>query len=369
MDLDNRTLEVWLEKAPKESYPLEKVIDYYSLYKKLKDYLSANIHKEVTVGANLHKQDELLNDHGIGHIEKVIEKASKLVECKDCDLRPLEVYLLLCAIQLHDVGNIFGRDEHENKMQEIMLKANEACGRDDIERTLIRKIAQAHGGELRGVRDSKDKIGQTLGAKETLLEGEVRPQAIASVLRLADELADDKSRANITLLNEGNIPKKSEIFHAYASCLESVSLRHDENSVELQFHVPKKFTLKKFGKLDKEVYLLDEIYTRVMKMNLERIYCMRYCKKLIDIEQIVVRITFYSNFMDDNVFPPISFTLCDSGYPDAHKDGIYGLCDSLLDSDGNEINGEYVRNKIDGTTVLKETGSKKFIQRLKRVFK
>lgn len=369
MDLDNQTLEAWLEHPPKESYPLEKEIDYYTHYKKLKDYLIENVHKEVTAGANLENQDELLNDHGPDHIEKVIEKATNLVECNDCKLNPLETYLLLCAIQLHDVGNILGRENHEIKLQEIMLKAGEACGRDEIERILLRKIAQAHGGILRGVRDSKDKIGQTLEQNAEFEEGAARPRVIASILRFADELSDDKSRAYKTLQEIDKIPKRSQVFHAYASRLEAVKIKHDEKSVELLFYIPKDFTLKKFGKLEEEIYLLDEIYKRAMKMNLERIYCMQFCKKLIDIEKIVVRIMFYADFIDDEVFPPIDFTLCDSGYPEAHKDGIYGLCDSLFDSDGNKINGEYVRKEIVGTTGSILAGTKKIIQKIKRVFK
>ena len=309
------------------------------------------------------------------------QKASKLVEGEDCVLNALEVYLLLSAIQLHDVGNIYGRSGHENNIREIMLKADEACGRDDIERHLIGDIAEAHGGKAMGVRDIQDKIGQTLAPKATLLEDEVRPQIIASILRLADELADDKSRASRTLLNEGKIPKKSEIFHAYSSCLESVSIKPNENLVELTFNVPNAFTLRKFGKLDEELYLVDEIYNRTVKMHMERIYCMRFCKKILNIEQIMVSINFYSEQLDVRKHDPISYTLSESGYPVENEDGIYGLCDSLEDVDGNRIDGEYVKNKIadktegieiaektEGIKVVEEAGKPGITERLKSIF-
>ena len=102
MDLGNRTLDAWLKDAPKECYKREQAIDYYTHYKKLEDYLLENVHKEVTVGANLENQDELLNDHGPDHIKKGIEKATELVECNTCELNPREVYLLLSAISISE---------------------------------------------------------------------------------------------------------------------------------------------------------------------------------------------------------------------------------------------------------------------------
>jgi hypothetical protein len=347
MNLKNQTLEDWLYKAKDREYKFGKKINYFAHYTKLKDYLTANIHNDVTIGANLKNQNELLNDHGSSHIDKVIEKASNLVDCKGCRLTPLEIYILLSAIQLHDVGNLYGRTDHEIMLQEIMMKAGEACGRDEIERTLIRKIAQAHGGKARGLRDVDDTIGQ-LNPKVPLIDGEVSARAIASILRFADELSDDKSRANTTLLKEGKLPKRSEVFHAYATCLEAVLVKHDEHSVELHFRIPKDFLVHKFGKLDDEVYLLDEIYERVMKVHRERIYCMRYCRRLIEIDNISVHIDFFSNFIDDNLYPRLSLSLCDTGYPIMPINGIYDLCTSLIDGNRNKIDGAYVHNKITG---------------------
>jgi hypothetical protein len=272
---------------------------------------------------------------------------------------------------------MFGREGHVVSLQDVMRTAGEACGRDEIERILLRKIAQAHGGTLRGVRDSNDKIGLTLEPVVSFTEDDARPRVISSILRFADELSDDKKRAYKTLLEINKIPKKSQVFHAYATSLEAVTIKHDEKSVELRFFIHKDFTLEKFGKLEEEIYLLDEVYNRTMKINLGRIYCMQFCKKLIDIEKIVVEIRFYANFVDDELFPPINFTLCDSGYPETHRDGIYGLCDTLVDGDGNNIDGEYVRNKIyettdeatDETAGETESEPKSFFQKIKRVFK
>lgn len=342
MDLNNKTLDAWLKDAPVDAYRLGKKVDYYSLYIALKEYLERNVHSQVTLGAHLKDPDILINDHGTQHIETVIEKVTDLVCSADCKLSALEVYILLLCIQLHDVGNIFGRYDHEMNVDKIILEAENLCGRDTVEVMTVRSIAQAHGGE---VRNSKDKIS-LLNENEPLLDGVIRAQAIASLLRFADELSDDKRRASTKLLKENKIPKKSEVFHAYASCLDVVSINHKEKAVELYFKIPKEFATRHFGKINEEILLLDEIYNRVIKMHLERMYCMRFLKGIIDLEKIAVFIEFYDKFF--GVFRPISFEISESGYPSASADGIYSLCPSLIDETGNKINGEYVKNRIIG---------------------
>ena len=345
MDLKNRTLEDWLKDAPDAAYQYGKKIDFYSPYKTLKDYLKREVHSQVNLGANLKDPDILINDHGSDHVDAVIERATSLVCSETCELSPLEVFMLLVAIQLHDVGNIFGRYEHEINSDEILLEAEKLIGRDSVDRTIIRNIAQTHGGEIRGIGKKKDTIG-LIAENETLLDGHVRQRAIAGILRFADELADDKRRAYTTLLRENKIPKKSEVFHAYATCLDAVKIDHKEKYVELIFRIPKDFMLHKFGKMNETIYLLDEIYNRAVKIHLERIYFMRFCRDLIEINKIFVYIKFYDQYLE--VFKPITFELYESGYPEAGSDDIYGLCPSLKDEKGKKINGEYVRRKLTG---------------------
>ena len=71
------------------------------------------------------------------------------------------------------------------------------------------------------------------------------------------------------MLFKGLLPKGSEVFHAYAYCLDSVLIRHSNKQIELKFKIPQSFTEKQFGKWNNDkkivqfVYLLDEIYERV----------------------------------------------------------------------------------------------------------
>jgi hypothetical protein len=342
MELNNKTLVDWLNDAPEELYPQGHKEDHHAHYIKLKDYLRDKVHNDVTFGASLSEPTTLLNDHGLEHIKTVISRASYLVGCLNCELNPYEVYLLLCCIQLHDVGNIFGRTAHEQAAKLIMRKAEGICGRDTIEAITIKKIAETHGGKLDD--ENKDKI-RFLKDLEHSEYGSFRPKLIASILRFADELADDRKRANHILLAERKLPIGSEVFHAYAACLYSVDVKHLDKAIELSYKIPKEFLLDKFGKEKGHEFLVDEIYNRVKKMHLERIYCSRFWKGIIDIDKIICSIEFYDSTIDD-IHPPISFEISEQGYPDETRD-IFLLIPTLQDADNNKLDGEYIKRKIE----------------------
>ena len=60
-----------------------------------------------------------LNDHGPEHTQKVIERAYSILKNTRIHLSEFETFILLCAIQIHDIGNVLGRSGHERKLNEI----------------------------------------------------------------------------------------------------------------------------------------------------------------------------------------------------------------------------------------------------------
>ena len=112
-----------------DSYPRHDV-DYYERFVKLDDHLNKHVHPSVNQGATAagqafanqettaadQKRAIWLTDHGPKHIETVIRRASELAFAPDPVLSPYEVYILLLAIHFHDVGNIFGRERHEQRI-------------------------------------------------------------------------------------------------------------------------------------------------------------------------------------------------------------------------------------------------------------
>lgn len=335
------TVESWFESKGKKEYATQNAA--------LSIFLGPK-HQYVVNGANykeLIQKGEIvyLNDHGPNHIKAVENRALQLLNAPNLELNPKEFFYLLNAIQIHDIGNIYGRTNHVNNVRNFLPEIKPILNVDDIELKYIRQIAEAHGGEL--ADGDKDKISKLSPLVKTD-NVEVRQQLLASILRFADELADEKTRCDRHSLENGLIPPTSEIFHAYSYCLDCTLIKHDLKTIELHFKIPKEFAIKQFGKDKKKSHLIDEIYKRVLKMHYERIYASRFWGGHIDLEKIWVSIEFYSSYLDDFVHDTITFEIKESGYPSEPINGIYGLCKELT-INGKKLDGSYIASKINTT--------------------
>ena len=86
--------------------------------------------------------------------------------------------------------------------------------------------------------------------------------------------------------------------------------------MNLVFDYDSDVAIKKFDRFGKEVYLLDEIYERTKKMELERRYCTRFMRPYLDIERIKVEINI-SDTEDIFNVKNIKYDLYESGYPNS----------------------------------------------------
>ena len=172
-----------------------------------------------------------LTNHGPDHVNQVVQRTTDLLRDSGCKLSAYEGYILLSAILFHDVGNIFGRKNHEARAWEIMNRLGSLAGTDTLEKKTIIKIALVHGGAFNG---SKDTIGQ-LQERDDILNKPVRKRLLAALLRFGDELADDYSRASRYMLDAGMIPTDSQIYHRYSDSLKSV--RVEDGEVRLRFNL------------------------------------------------------------------------------------------------------------------------------------
>lgn len=340
MELNNKTLEEWLEAAPTYEFPNQGRVNYALRYKSIKEHLNNEIHPLVTPGAMI-RDGGFLTDHGPEHIKTVINRASRLVSSRSCELTGYEVYLLLTAIHFHDVGNILGRIRHEINSREIMKHLGLKAGNDSPEKRWIHSIAQAHGGE------PKNKI-DLLPIEQPIMGQKVRVQLLAAILKFADELADDNTRAARYLLEAGMLPQESEVFHKFAQSLHSVTIDTEGREVKLDFELDDEAATRTYGKGDKQVYLLEEIFERTLKAHLERMYCMRFMAPYIRIDRISVLIEFYDeNF--EKIIDPIGYRLEEKGYPSKPAGGIYDLCPVDLKGPDEHINwtGEILKEYIE----------------------
>jgi hypothetical protein len=333
-------LSVSVASKGKLDFPASTGTEYPGRCQQIREYLENNIYSEIEKSVIIQdieagRNAVYLNNHGSKHVDDVIKRASQIIEECKLKLSAYEEYLLLAAILLHDVGNIWGREEHEKKLGEVIEALGPCIGPDSAEKRVVVKIASAHGGHDNG--KTLDTIGQLLPVDRVLGET-VRKRLLASILRFADELADDRSRASRFVFGK-ELVGGSEVFHAYSQALHSVMI--DDSEVTLAFDLNRKLATDKLKKGAGESYLLDEIFRRTIKMHRERMYCMRFIRQA-PVERIRINIEVFESFGKDK-FPyikpicePIRYCLEEKGYPQV-SDNIAELCPELQLRDGEAL--------------------------------
>ena len=310
-----------MKRSPKV-FPGSGKIDYYLRFQTVEEHMNRDVHPQVMMGA-LAKDKSWLTDHGPEHIATVIDRASDIVNTSSCKLTGYEIYLLLVAIHFHDVGNVLGRDDHEKRVEDFMLEAGSLLGSNTPELRMIKDIAVAHGGKIEGSQDTISRLSDDTA--------DVRLRLLAAILRFADEIADDHTRASDFILGRNILYKHNEVFHYYSDRLKQVNVT--PGSIKLVFEINREILCRSYGKgkaEDKyiEVNIVDFIFERCVKMHLERIYCMRFTRPCIDIGHINVDIRFYDDrYM--NRLDQLSFRLAEAGYPVAYDQSIGSICPEL----------------------------------------
>ena len=330
-----KELDRYFSEFPVEMGAMKKEIDQWkeNLNNQLMEVVKIpDITERTQKTEKLLSEDKIifLNKHGPEHISKVREKALEILKCFSRSTPSYyEVFLLLCSISVHDVGNLFGRANHEKRINGMLDKACANIIDDAVERRIIAIIAGVHGGQINNDKDTISAIKET----EIINNMVVHEQLLAAVLRFADELADDSSRAVYPALNSGILGEASEIFHVYSSKLHTVKLQQNPVTlaweVVLRFEIDEETAKKQFSKGTKKVYLLDEIYDRTLKMERERRYCMRFIRMYCSIETINVEITIEN---PENVFDSeiIKYILQEKGYPDSPFNTIKDVNKEIL---------------------------------------
>lgn len=301
--------------------------NYFTQYSELLNQLRLNFYPKIDAGLSSNSPDHsFYTAHNSEHFDEVVRYAGELLlrsnSSAQFSLQPYELYALLVAIRIHDAGNIFGREEHEKKCFHILKTCN-AGGSDPFEKKKIAGIAQAHGGKT--LIGDKDTIG-ALDEKNSIGTITIRPRLLAALVRFADEICENSSRAT----DLDAIPEQSKIYHAYAGAIKANSF--DGKWVNLEFMVPHQLateTLNSYSfelvkndegidiknEIIAKVYLLDVIFDRLEKMDMERKYCNRFMKELVYVEGIRVKIEIIDEHLDViKCLPPIELT--EQGYPD-----------------------------------------------------
>jgi len=359
-------------------------VNYLSRFDTVAEYLNSKIHEEVEKAALLRDALELKNyiqnkekdstieepqiyyltNHGPKHIQTVIDFAGHIVKSTRTYLTPYEVYILLLAIHFHDVGNLYGRKGHEKNIRLVLNSEKVAplIGNNQAEIRTINRIAAAHGGTVDG--KNQDTI-DALQEYEDISRCRVRLKLLAAILRFADELSDEPSRSSNAL--DIDDLGASEVYHKYAASIRTIDIEDDR--ITLEIDLSKDDVIRKFRKKSEQVYIIEEIFARTVKMHHERSYCMEfistpinakfphidiekiYTSSIRPIKSIKVKINIYDDLqMDDYPVETIEYSLKKQGYPAYEGKDIYRLCPTInqnfaRDHPGcEELNGETLRN-------------------------
>ncbi|MBZ0206903.1 MAG: hypothetical protein K8H89_11305 [Flavobacteriales bacterium] len=286
MNFQGKILESWFldeSKGKQAQFPHGE--DYGYKYCVMSDALHTWVHPEVEKGAMI-KDGGLLTGHASHHVRTLQQRCGELLEGSSVNLSLLEIYILLVAAHIHDVGNVLGRKGHEVSAQKILeLIGNGIVGQDKLVNQCAFQIAQAHKGNVLHILPSEDHV----------LGHPVKVLFLAALLKFADELAENYQRANNLMAALGELPPESELYHQYAQAVNTIKARPQSRDIIMMYNVDRLLMCKKFQKKDETITLLDEIHLRVLKTYAERVYCMKYLRPYINIDTIKVTIRIEEN--------------------------------------------------------------------------
>lgn len=241
-----------------------------------------------------------INDHTRGHLERVLYHMECLLErhfpkptseIRDIPRERLLTWgdslILLNALVWHDIGNMYGRDGHAQRVKECFQKVSGLLYDDHLSQYIF-QVAEAHSGD-----DAITKIIPDAYSAGSYQGEDIHLQFLAAVLRFSDELDEDHRRCAPPQWSELDlVDRKSKRFWFFSKVNASLrvkTLLGDHNAgheVEIATHIPKSnFSMQLHFKDKKnkegpaeeiEIEALTEFFRRVLKIDKERRYCNKY---------------------------------------------------------------------------------------------
>ncbi len=340
--------------------------NYFNQYQQMVNLLRTEYYPHVGTGLAANSSPPgFYTAHDGQHFDEVVVHAGILLKAENflpgqvttpspVELNAYELYLLLAAIRIHDVGNMYGRDGHERKCFQILQQLGAAAGLDTTEKKIISRIAQAHGGKASN--GSKDTIGE-LGISTRSGSVVYRPRLLAGIVRIADEICENRRRAANILLSERKLPRHSEIYHLYAASIVGNSWNSMDRALHLNFEARLCDIERAWGCEDRntssntvttEVYLMDEILSRLEKMDRERRYCNMYTREIFTIDAIKVTMDIVSD-TDHECIESIKIPeLSDRGYPEEQGTWLRAQLKSYCGAEYGATLRQRQRQRIEG---------------------
>jgi len=209
------------------------------------------------------------NDHGPGHIDRVLDNLAVLVGAGPVEigeLSKLDIFLAMMGIVAHDIGVINGRKDHAIESAKLINKIarnNKYIFDNHTSEILVAAIV-CHSSTV-----VLEEECSHFDHEEPIAGQTVRPLKVAALVRLADELDEDYRRAPQQLLDLDLIPKESEPYWQFCQCIQGIKIdppggeilinaRFNEEALRGKYDLPAQTFLEFFAE-------------KVAKINVERV--------------------------------------------------------------------------------------------------
>lgn len=270
-----------------------------------------------------------INDHSKGHFERVLTNIEAILREHFPNAKSqrgiipegglmtwADTVILLNALAWHDIGNIFSRKEHGQRVQACFDTISERLYDSHLGQYVV-QVATAHSGDNAIENTIPDSIASTSYGSE-----DIHLQFLAAVLRFADEIDEDHRRAAPNEWDDLHlIPEASQRFWFFSKVNASVRVLTEagQNSlchrVIVESHVPasdfeRQFVFQGNG----NIKAITEYLRRILKFEKERRYCNAFMRKAYyhpGIDSIGVHLVTHSRSDRPANGQAISFTLSD----------------------------------------------------------
>jgi hypothetical protein len=188
---------------------------------------------------------------------------------------------------------VFGRADHQDRVAAVTEKVKELGFPEPTIQRLVVEISKAHAGaDGLGIPKWEDLCTTANGTTY-----KVYTQALAAIVRFADEISENHSRISKALLP--NVPDDNRIYWEYANSIAAARPEPERSRVVLAIEVQKDKIVQKFkcntfsARADEmgRLSLIEYIICRLEKMNNERAYCAPKFNRYVSIQDIEVRFT------------------------------------------------------------------------------
>lgn len=271
------------------------------------DVLSGKIYKEIPRAA------PDFDDHGATHADLILALCDEILEnnylqdggrteidvrWREDSISNDELFVLTAAVLWHDAAMINGRKNHAINLknpqftQMIMSTLNTLdSSLSDFYCSVILNIACAHSD------DKSLQCCKTIQTADGRFDSEtisIRTKALAGLVRLCDELSDDRSRTNDIAMDRVTPAAMIYWLHSRYISLSEIqvsSARNQPNTVHIIYRIPceRLFTIYTLEG-GKDVYLYQFIINRIEKVQAEMTMCCPLFAELTFLEKLTVEI-------------------------------------------------------------------------------